>query len=248
VPRGLKPGKPAPTVVMVHGGPWVRDGFWEWDAMNQFLASRGYLVVSPEFRGSTGYGDAHYRAGWKQWGQSMQNDVADALLWAQKQGLASSNACIAGASYGGYSTLMGLIRHPDLYKCGVAWAAVTDPMLYLNGGWGVVDDIDNVSRRYTMPELVGDVDKDAAMLAANSPVVHAKEIKAPLMLAFGESDQRVPLAHGERLRAALIDAGRPPVWITYPNEAHGWRKFSDRVDFARRMEAFLAQYLKPATP
>lgn len=247
-PAGLKAGQPVPAVVLVHGGPWVRTGFWKWEPMEQFLASRGYLVISPEFRGSTGYGDDHYRAGWKQWGQAMQDDVADALLWAQKQGLASNNACIAGASYGGYSTLMGLVRHPELYKCGVAWVAVTDPSLYLKGGWGIIDDIDNSTRRYMLPQMVGDIDKDAEMLAANSPLLRAKEIKAPLFLAFGESDRRVPLEHGERLRAALTKAGRPPEWITYANEGHSWRQVGTQVDFARRMEKFLARHLNGGTP
>lgn len=247
-PANLKAGQPLPTVVLVHGGPWIRIGYWDWEPMEQFLASRGYLVISPEFRGSTGYGNEHYQAGWKQWGQAMQDDVADALLWAQKQGMASDKACIAGASYGGYSTLMGLIRHPDLYKCGVAWVAVTDPTLFLKGAWGVIDDIDSSSRRFMLPQMVGDVDKDAEMLAANSPLVRAKEIKAPLLLAFGESDQRVPLEHGERLRSALIKANRPPEWITYPNEAHSWRQVGTQVDFASRVEKFLGKHLKADKP
>jgi dipeptidyl aminopeptidase/acylaminoacyl peptidase len=247
-PANMKKGQPMPAVVLVHGGPWVRDGQWEWDGMQQFLASRGYLVIVPEFRGSAGYGYDHYRAGWKQWGQSMQNDVADALLWAQKQGLASDKACIAGASYGGYSTLMGLIRHPELYKCGVAWLAVTDPTLYLKGGWNVIDDISDGSRRYSLPQTVGDVDKDAKMLADNSPLMRAWDIKAPLLLAFGESDMRVPIEHGERLRSALIKAGRTPEWVTYSNEAHGFRQVSTQVDFARKVEAFLDKHLKAEKP
>ena len=100
-------GKPAPAVVLVHGGPWVRGGYWQWDPMAQFLASRGYLVINPEFRGSTGYGEAHFQAGFRQWGQAMQDDVADALLWARARGLADHRACIAGASYGGYAALIG---------------------------------------------------------------------------------------------------------------------------------------------
>ncbi|MEJ6004743.1 prolyl oligopeptidase family serine peptidase [Paucibacter sp. AS339] len=243
-PRGLKAGQPVPAVVLVHGGPWVRIGHWKWQPMEQFLASRGYLVISPEFRGSTGYGDEHYKAGWKQWGQSMQDDVADALLWAQKEGLASSQACIAGASYGGYSTLMGLIKHPELYRCGVAWVAVTDPFLLLKGSWWVEDDLSDSGRSHMLPQMVGDVEKDAAMLTANSPLAQAKQIKAPLLLAFGESDLRVPIAHGERLRAALRDAGRPPEWVSYANEAHGWRMQSTQVDFAKRVEKFLGQHLK----
>ena len=244
LPRGVSPGKPAPAVVLVHGGPWVRNGYWAWNPMTQFLASRGYLVIEPEFRGSTGYGGAHYRAGWKQWGQAMQNDVADALLWAKQVGLASGRACIAGASYGGYSTLMGLVRHPELYRCGVAWAAVTDLALYVMGSWRVDDDISSVGRQHAIPELVGDPEKDAAMIAANSPVLLADKIKVPLLLAFGESDLRVPLAHGERMRDVLKKAGNVPEWVTYEGEGHGWYLLKNKVDFAQRLERFLARNLQ----
>ena len=244
-PQGVKAGQPAPAVVLVHGGPWVRGGHWRWEPFEQFLASRGYLVISPEFRGSTGYGQAHFRAGWKQWGQAMQDDVADALLWARAQGLADpQRACIAGASYGGYATLMGLVRHPELYRCGIAWVAVTDPFLYLQGAWWVDDDISDQGRRHLLPQLVGDADKDVAMLTAASPLAQAKRIQAPLLLAMGEADRRVPIAHGKRLRDALIDAGRPPEWVSYANEAHSWRQTSTRIDFARRVERFLGQHLK----
>ncbi|WP_273597696.1 alpha/beta hydrolase family protein [Roseateles koreensis] len=245
IPPGVQPGHPAPAVVLVHGGPWARIGHWQWQAMEQFLASRGYLVISPEFRGSTGYGDAHYRAGWKQWGQSMQDDVADALLWARAQGWADKErACIAGASYGGYATLMGLVRNPELYRCGVAWAAVTDPFLFIQGSWWVDDDISGDGRKYYLQHMVGDAEKDAAMLTAASPVAQAKRIQAPLLLAFGESDRRVPIAHGRRLREALTDAGHPPEWVSYPNEGHGWRLMSNQIDWAQRVEKFLAQHLQ----
>ncbi len=236
---------PLPAVVLVHGGPWVRGGSWAWHADAQFLASRGYVVIEPEMRGSTGYGDSHFRAGFKQFGQAMQDDVADALRWAQAQGIASDKACIAGASYGGYSTLMGLIKDPDLYRCGVAWVALADLDLYLSGSWWVTDDIGKTGRQYTLPEMVGDAEKDAAMIAANSPVRQAARIKAPLLLAFGEDDRRVPLTHGERLRKALREAGNDPVWVTYPGEGHGFALLKNRVDFAQRMEAFLARYLQP---
>ena len=114
-PAGVKGA--APMVVRVHGGPWVRGGEWRWDAESQFLASRGYVVVEPEFRGSAGFGDKLLRAGFKQWGLAMQDDIADATQWAIKQGFADGKrVCIAGASYGGYATLMGLIRYPELYR------------------------------------------------------------------------------------------------------------------------------------
>ncbi|MBI3349318.1 MAG: S9 family peptidase [Burkholderiales bacterium] len=245
VTRSPKATGALPAVVLVHGGPWVRGSTWQWDGEAQFLASRGYVVIEPEMRGSTGYGDAHFRAGFKQWGQAMQDDVADALRWAQKQGIASDKACIAGASYGGYSTLMGLVKDPGLYRCGVAWLAVTDLDLYAAGSWWVSDDISSTGRRYTIPETVGDPVKDAAMLAANSPVLQAARIKAPVLLAFAENDRRVPLAHGERMRKALRAAGNEPVWATYAGEGHGFGNIKNRVDFAQRMEAFLAKHLGP---
>ncbi|CAN5133706.1 S9 family peptidase [soil metagenome] len=249
LPAGRVPGQPLPTVVMAHGGPWLRGSHWHWEPMAQFLASRGYLVIAPEFRGSTGYGQAHYKAGWRQWGQAMQDDIADALLWAQGEGLADKQkACIAGASYGGYATLMGLVRQPELYRCGVAWVAVTDPLLILKGSWWIDDDIGGQVRQYMLSELVGDAEKDLAMLTANSPLAQAARIKAPLLLAFGESDRRVPLAHGKRLREAMAAAGSTPEWVTYENEGHSWRLVATQVDWARRVERFLATHLKSETP
>jgi dipeptidyl aminopeptidase/acylaminoacyl peptidase len=235
---------PRPAVVMVHGGPWIRGNNWRWHEWGQFLASRGYVVIEPEFRGSTGYGEEHYRAGFKQWGQAMQDDVTDALRWAQKQGLASDKACIIGASYGGYSALMGLARDPGLYRCGAAWMAVSDLALMVEGSWLREDDGD-LARRLTMPEMIGDAKQDAAMIAANSPVNLAARIQAPLLLAHGEWDGRVPIAHARRMRDALKAAGHPPEWITYPDEGHGFSKPEDQLDFARRLDAFLAKYLQP---
>lgn len=244
-PAGVPRDRPAPAVVLVHGGPWVRGGHWRFEPLAQFLASRGYLVVSPDFRGSRGYGSAHFRAGWKQWGRAMQDDVADALLWARRQGLADDRACIAGASYGGYATLMGLVRHPELYRCGIAWVAVTDLLLTVEGSIWVDDDTDDATRRYTLPQLIGDPKTEADALKAVSPVEQAGRIRAPLLLAFGESDRRVPFDHGTRLRDALRKAGREPEWISYPDEGHGWRAPQTQRDFARRIEQFLARHLDP---
>jgi len=244
LPADFKPGgAPRAAVVLVHGGPWVRGGDWRWRAMPQFLASRGYLVIEPEYRGSTGYGEAHFKAGWKQWGLAMQDDVADALRWAQQQGLASDRACIAGGSYGGYSTLMGLVRDPGLYRCGIAWVAVSDLELLLEGSWLVDDDTSGLSRRHTLPEMIGDVDKDRERIRATSPLRQVERIKAPLLLAMGELDRRVPLAHGKRLRDALTEAGNPPQWVVYDGEAHGWATMKHKLDFAQRVERFLADQL-----
>ncbi len=235
-----------PAVVLLHGGPWVRGGHWGWHPMSQFLASRGYVVIEPEFRGSTGYGDAHFRAGWRQWGQAMQDDVADAVLWAAQQKLIDpQRVCIAGASYGGYATLMGLVRHPELYRCGAAWVAVTEPLRLLERSWWWQDDISDEARSHSLPAMLADAKADAEMLKAISPVQQAARIKAPVLLAFGELDLRVPLVHGKDMRNALIQAGRTPEWIVYPEEGHGWRKLENQHDFARRLEAFFARHLAP---
>jgi dipeptidyl aminopeptidase/acylaminoacyl peptidase len=235
--------KPLPAVVLVHGGPWIRGAWWAWDPEVQFLASRGWVVIQPEFRGSTGFGAEHFRAGWRQWGQAMQDDVADATLWAARQGwIDPQRVCIAGASYGGYSTLMGLIRHRELYRCGVAWVAVTEPALLFR--WSVDSDASEEWRRWGLPRLLGDPKADADLLAANSPLRRAAEIRRPLLLAMGAEDRRVPLEHGLKLRDAMRQAGQSVEWVQYDDEAHGWTTLQTRLDFYGRMERFLAQHLK----
>lgn len=234
---------PRPAVVLVHGGPWANSGAWHWRADAQFLASRGYVVIEPEFRGSTGFGARHFRAGFKQWGLAMQDDVADALKWAVEKGMVDpKRVCIAGASYGGYAALMGPIRYPDLYRCAVSWVGVSEPALMMqSSGWS---DFSDEARRFSWPELVGDPVKDAALLADASALRQAKRLKIPVLMAYGALDRRVPLEQGERMRAALTDAGNAPEWVVYPEEGHGWLREANRVDFARRMETFLARHLK----
>lgn len=246
-PRVTGSKAPPPAVVLVHGGPWVRGGDWSFRPWSQFLASRGYVVIEPEFRGSTGYGDAHFRAGWKQWGLAMQDDLADALLWARQQGLADpEKACLAGASYGGYATLMGLVKQPTLFRCGIAWLAVTDPRLLFE--WQFGTDVSDEARQIEMPRMIGDPVADAEALTAASPLARAADIKAPLLLAFGMKDRRVPLIHGTRLRDALTALGRPPEFVSYPGEGHGGWKLEHQVDFAERMERFLNVNLRGVPP
>ena len=232
---------PWPTVVLVHGGPYVRGGTWQWQADSQFLASRGYLVIEPEFRGSTGYGSRLYRAGWKQWGLKMQDDIADATHWAIAQRLAErGRICIAGGSYGGYATLMGLIRDPDLYRCGVAYVAVTDiGLLYSLDE----SDLSELWKEHGMPVLIGDAKADADQFAATSPLQQAARLKQPLLLAFGGQDKRVPLAHGTRLRDALAPTNAQVEWVVYPDEGHGFFLPANRRDFWTRVERFLGRHL-----
>ncbi len=234
---------PAPMVVLVHGGPYVRGSEWGWHAQSQFLASRGYVVIEPEFRGSMGFGHKHFEAGWKQWGLKMQDDIADATLWAIKQGYADGKrVCIAGASYGGYATLMGLIRYPELYRCGVNWVGVSDINLMYSINWS---DSSEVWKTYGMPTLVGDPVKDAVQLEQTSPLKQAKKLTQPLLLAYGGEDRRVPIDHGTMLRKA-VTAHNPNVeWIFYADEGHGWVQEANQIDFWGKVETFLDKNLKP---
>jgi acetyl esterase/lipase len=235
--------KPRAAVVLVHGGPWARGAEWEWNAESQFLASLGYVVIEPEFRGSTGYGDKLFRAGFRQWGQAMQDDVTDSLRFAVSKGYVDpARVCIAGASYGGYATLMGLAKDPDQYRCGVAWVGVTDPELMITAFWS---DVSPEGRTFGYKRMVGDPETDKAMFDANSPLKQVARIKAPLLLAYGGLDRRVPIEHGERFRAALRGQGRDPEWVVYDDDFHGWYHLENRRDFYARFEAFLAKHLKP---
>jgi len=235
---------PQPTVVLVHGGPSVRGGFWEWDQEAQFLASRGYVVIQADYRGSSGFGYHHYEAGWKQWGQSMQDDLADAALWAVKQGWADpKRIAIMGASYGGYATLMGLIKNPEIFRCGVDWAGVTDLNLMFTAA---ESDASQEQLHYGMRTLIGDPEKDAAMFIQNSPLPNAGKLKQPLLLAHGAQDVRVPLVHATRFRDAVEKNNRQVEWLVYSDEGHGWRHEADNIDFWNHVDAFLDKHLKHA--
>jgi dipeptidyl aminopeptidase/acylaminoacyl peptidase len=232
--------KNLPLVVLVHGGPYVRGAEWGWAPDAQFLASRGYAVLEPEYRGSTGFGNKHYRAGWKQWGLKMQDDIADGAKWAIAEGIVDpKRICIAGASYGGYATLMGLVNDPDLFKCGVDWVGVTDIGLLYSGHWSFRSDTSDSYKRYGMPDLVGDPVKDAAQFKATSPLAQAARITQPLLLAYGGADVRVPAYHGRKFYDA-VHATNPNVeMVVYQEEGHGWVLPKNRIDFWGRVEKFL---------
>lgn len=240
-PRGVDAATPRPLVVLVHGGPWVRGASLAWDAEAQFLAYEGFRVLEVEYRGSTGFGERHFRAGWRQWGQAMQDDLADAVEWAVKEKMAEpGRACIVGGSYGGYAALMGPVRHPALYRCAASFAGVTDVTKMFNSWW---TDISTHARRHSWTELVGDPVADRAMLEKFSPVNRVADIKVPVFVAWGERDRRVIPEHSTRFVAAARAAGVQVEEKRYPDGGHGLWLLADRVDHADRLSAFLKKHL-----
>lgn len=232
---------PRPAVVMVHGGPWSRGNHWYWEPHAQFLANRGYLVIEPEFRGSEGYGLRHENLGRRQWGQAMQDDIADAARWAVDKGLADAKRiCIAGASYGGYATLMGLIRHGELYRCGFEWVGVTDLAALFSRSRTDISSLWETDLHL----LVGDPVQDAQMFRDFSPLHQAARLKQPLLMAYGAEDRRVEAQQGVDMKKALDAAGYTGLeWVVYPNEGHGWRALDTQKDFWGRVERFLDRHI-----
>jgi dipeptidyl aminopeptidase/acylaminoacyl peptidase len=238
-PAGSRRDEPLPTVVLLHGGPWVRGGSLLWDAEAQFFASRGWRVVEPEFRGSTGFGWKHFSAGFKQWGLAMQDDVADAVQWAVKEKLADpKRVCVYGASYGGYAALMGPIRHPELYRCAASHVGVTDIELMYTATWG---DLTLESRRYSMPKLVGDPKADAEQLRRTSPLQRVAEIKVPVLLGQGTLDRRVPPEHADKFERAAKAAGVKIERVDFYKSGHGFSTPEEYAEWMDRLEAFFGK-------
>lgn len=245
IPKGG--GKNLPLVVNIHGGPWGRAYGWtswgRWPEA-QFFASRGYVVLEPEPRGSLGWGRKHYTSSFKQWGLTMQDDITDGALHLVKEGLVDKNRmCLHGGSYGGYATLQGLVKDPDLWKCGSAFVAVTDLGLMQEI---VYSDTAILSDYYEadFPHMVGDKNRDKAYFDKVSPARNADKIKAKLLLTMGSNDIRVPLAHGDAMRSAMEKAGKPVEYVVYTGEGHGYNKDENVFDHYRRIEKLFADALR----
>lgn len=237
LPNGVAPKK-LPVVVNPHGGPWDRDG-WGFNPEVQFLASRGYAVLQMNFRGSTGYGRKFWEASFRQWGFRMQDDVTDGVQWLVNEGIADpTRICIYGGSYGGYATLAGLTRTPDLYACGVDYVGVSNLFTFMK-------TIPPYWKPYLamLHEMVGDPEKDKALLTAGSPALNAQKIKAPLLIAQGARDPRVNKDESDQMVAALKARGIDVPYIVKDNEGHGFHNEENQFDFYEAMEKFLAKYL-----
>ena len=237
IPKGSS-GRNLPLVMVIHGGPWVDGDGWYFDPEVQFLASRGYAVLQPNYRGTTRYGWKHYASSFKQWGGTMQDDITDGVKWAVAEGVADpARVCIYGGSYGGYATMMGLAKDPDLYKCGINYVGVTDLDLFVNATWS--DFAYSSWRKNELKDTFGDWATESDRLKKVSPVELAGRIKAPVMMAYGASDVRVVPQHGFRMRSALQHVGKDPEWFIAEGEGHGYREVDNQVMFYGAMEKFL---------
>ncbi len=240
LPKGVKAEK-LPVVVNPHGGPWARD-YWGFNPEVQFLANNGYAVLQMNFRGSTGYGKAFWEASFKQWGRTMQDDISDGVQWLIGQGIADpERIAIYGGSYGGYATLSGLTKTPELYAAGVDYVGVSNLFTFVKTippYWKPMLDM--------LYEMVGNPVTDSLMLAEASPVFHAGKIVAPLFVAQGANDPRVNKAESDQMVEALRARGVDVEYLVKDNEGHGFRNEENRFDFYRAMIAFLDKHLKPA--
>lgn len=244
IPKGSN-GKNLPLIVHIHGGPHVRgyNGI-DWGRPTaQFFASRGYVVIEPEPRGSTGYGRKLYESSFKQWGLAMQDDITDGALHLVKEGIVDKNRmCLFGGSYGGYASLQGVVKDPDLWKCSAPYVAVSDLFLLQNVQHSdIARGSDSLETEYTV--VVGDSKRDRDLFMLTSPAKNTDKIKTPIFIAMGSDDVRVPLIHAEEFVKNLERSGGKVEMKVYTGEAHGFNKDVNVMDFYSRLEKFFAQYI-----
>lgn len=238
LPHGVD-AKKLPLIVNPHGGPWARDS-WGFNPEIQFLASRGYAVLQMNFRGSTGFGRKFMEASFGQWGLTMQDDVSDGVAWAVDQGIADpERVAIYGGSYGGYATLAGLTKTPELYACGISYVGVSNLFTW-------IEAIPPYWKPYLemMYEMVGHPERDAERFRETSPLFQADRIAAPLFVAQGANDPRVRKEESDQIVEALEKRGIQVEYMVKDNEGHGFQNEENRFDFYRTMERFLDRHLK----
>jgi len=241
----LPPGKAAkdlPTVIFPHGGPEVRDGLgFDWWA--QFMASRGYAVLQPNFRGSAGYGWDFTKASFGQWGTGkMQGDITDGVKRLIADGIADpKRICIVGASYGGYAALAGATFTPDLYACAVSYAGLADAGSVLgNAAKHQGQDSEAV---YYWRSRLGDSSNDPAYLASISPARHAANVKAPILLLHCKNDLTVPIDQSILEESALKNAGKNVQFVPIDGDDHYMFNAATRIEVLKQTEAFLKAHI-----
>jgi len=235
-----RPDKPLPMVLYVHGGPWARDS-WGLNPTHQWLANRGYAVLSVNFRGSTGFGKAFINAGNLEWAAKMHDDLIDAVNWAVEAGIADKNkVAIMGGSYGGYATLVGLTFTPEVFACGVDIVGPSNLLTLLKS-----------IPPYWKPQLelfatrVGDprTEEGRKLLQERSPLTYVDRISKPLLIGQGANDPRVKQAESDQIVKAMQERNIPVTYVLYSDEGHGFARPENRLSFYAVAELFLAKHL-----
>ena len=235
-----QPSTPLPMILLVHGGPWHRD-YWGYHPIHQLFANRGYAVLSVNFRGSTGMGKSFINAANMEWAGKMHNDLIDAVNWAVENQIADKDKiAIMGGSYGGYATLVGLTRTPDVFACGID----------IVGPSNLITLMENPPP-YWMPIMplmttrVGDpsTEEGRKFLESRSPLSHVNEICRPLLIGQGANDPRVKQAESDQIVASMNEKNIPVTYVLYPEEGHGFDRPENDISFYAICEAFLAEHL-----
>jgi dipeptidyl aminopeptidase/acylaminoacyl peptidase len=238
--RSGRPDQPLPMVLVVHGGPWARDT-WGLNGEDQWLANRGYAVLSVNFRGSTGFGKQFLNAGNREWAGKMHDDLIDAVQWAVREGIADKGrVAILGGSYGGYAALVGLTFTPEMFVCGVDIVGPSNLVTLLN-----------TIPPYWEPGIamfttrVGDhrTEEGRKFLESRSPLSFVDRIRRPLLIGQGANDPRVKQSEADQIVAAMQRRGIPVTYVLYPDEGHGFARPENRLSFNAVVEAFLSRHL-----
>jgi dipeptidyl aminopeptidase/acylaminoacyl peptidase len=236
-----RPAMPLPMVLLVHGGPWGRD-VWDFDPWHQWLANRGYAVLSVNFRASTGFGKSFTNAGNGEWGAAMHNDLLDAVDWAVKEGIADKDSiAIMGISYGGYATLAGLTFTPEVFACGVDIVGPSNLITLLETTppyWAPMLEL--------LTSRIGDhrTEEGREFLKSRSPLTYAERIRKPLLIGQGANDPRVKQAESDQIVQAMQAKNIPVTYVLYPDEGHGFARPENNMSFFAVAEAFLAGILE----
>jgi dipeptidyl aminopeptidase/acylaminoacyl peptidase len=239
-PRDAKPDEPLPLVLFVHGGPWSRDN-WGFYPTHQWLANRGYAVLSVNYRGSTGFGKAFVNAANLEWAGRMHDDLIDAVDWAIARGIADpQRVAIYGGSYGGYAALVGVTFTPEKFACAVDVFGISNLLTFVSS----IPDYWKPWQTLWKARM-GDYTTEAGrrFLQERSPLNYIDRIVRPLLIGQGANDVRVKVSESEQIVAAMKQRGIPVTYVCYPDEGHGFRRPENRRSFTAVVEAFLAKHL-----